>query len=139
MFEFNKSGPIINMFIYFYIVIYAVIISLFVLLVGWFILWLTGIQQFVLWITFNINWIEIMYLSIVILILGTTGFIFYHLLDNMEQNLILINDDRRNLLQKNLDLINENKELKKMFNKLVKLTINNEEDKKKIDSLTLNI
>jgi len=139
MLEFNKSGTIINMFIYFYIVIYAVIISLFVLLFGWFILWLTGIQQLVLWITFNINWIEIMYLSIVILILGTTGFIFYQLLDNMEQNLILINDDRRNLLQKNLDLINENKELKKMFNKLVKLTINNEEDKKKIDSLTLNI
>ena len=82
------------------------------------------------WLAVNLNWLEIMYLSIVVLILTTTGYIFYHMLECMEQNLILIREDRRNLLQENLDLVNENKELKQMFNKIVRLTEMNVEDKK---------
>jgi cellulose biosynthesis protein BcsQ len=87
-----------------------------------------------LWLAFNLNWLDIMYLSIVVLILTTTGYIYYHMLESMEQNLILIREDRRQLLQKNLDLVNENKELKKMFNKIIKLSEMNIEDKKFVSS-----
>jgi len=127
---FVKNASIINLFIYLYITIYVVVVSLFVMLFGWFTLWLTGIQQMFSWLAVNLNWLEIMYLSIVVLILTTTGYIFYHMLECMEQNLILIREDRRNLLQENLDLVNENKELKQMFNKIVRLTELNVEDKK---------
>jgi len=129
---FVKNSTIINMFIYLYIMIYVLVVSLFALLFAWFTLWITGIQQMILWLVLNFNWMEIMYVSIVIIILAVTGFIFNHMLESMEQNLIVIKEDRRHLLQENLDLVNENKELKKMFNKILKLT---EEDKKIVNSI----
>jgi hypothetical protein len=41
------------------------------------------------------------------------------MLEEMEQTIRQIKDDRRHLLQENMDLLKENKEIKLIFNKIV--------------------
>jgi hypothetical protein len=64
------------------------------------------------------------------LIIIVTGYVFVNLLKSMDKNLLVINNDRLFLLQQNMDLFNENKDIKRILTKMM----NNlsEEDKKVI-------
>jgi hypothetical protein len=88
------------------------------LLFIWLFIKITGIQkvfEFVYENTF-----EILVIFTESIIVFTTGYIFSNLLDLMEYNMRIINDDRKRLLQQNMDLLNENKNIKLVFQKLIK-------------------
>jgi hypothetical protein len=70
---------------------------------------------------------EIMYVTSIILVIGCTGYIFKEMLNEMEKNLHVIREDRKELLQQNMDLQKENKEIKIMFKRLLRNV--EEEDK----------
>jgi uridine kinase len=92
-------------------------------------LWFSGIFNLVIWFYHltNKQWMEIMYVTSIILVIGCTGYIFKELLDEMEKSLFVMRDDRKQLLQQNMDLQKENKEIKMMFKRLLRNV--EEEDK----------
>lgn len=100
----------------------------------WFSLWITGIQDLVIWL-FKQDvyfWMQISYLFVFLLIIVTIGYVFVNLLESMDQNLLVIKNDRLFLLQQNMDLWTENNDIKRILTKMM----NNlsEEDKKIIFS-----
>ena len=115
-----KSNISESIYIYLYldIIIYSLIACILSLLFIWLFIKITGIQkvfEFVYENTF-----EILVIFTESIIVFTTGYIFSNLLDLMEYNMRIINDDRKRLLQQNMDLLNENKNIKLVFQKLIK-------------------
>lgn len=107
----------INIYLYLDIIIYILIACILFLSL----ILLTGIQKVFIYL-YNLDsqhWLECMYLIIFISIVGCTGYIFTNLLEEMEQMIIKIKDDRRHLLQENMKLLKENKEIKIVFHKII--------------------
>lgn len=134
-FHKNNNLHAINMYLWLDFIIY----NIFVLIMGfyalWFTLWITGIYTMVLWL-YNLNaqyWFDFLYLCCFMLIIGATVYIFSQLLEYMEQNWLVINNDRLILLQKNMDLMKENKEIKMVLKNMMQNI--SEEDKKYINNL----
>jgi hypothetical protein len=107
---------------------------IFILLMSfvWFFIYITGIQDLVFWL-YNLDlhyWMQLGFLISFMLIIIVTGYVFVNLLKSMDKNLLVINNDRLFLLQQNMDLFNENKDIKRILTKMM----NNlsEEDKKVI-------
>jgi hypothetical protein len=97
----------------------------------WFSLWITGIQDLIIWL-FKQDvyfWMQICYLFVFLLVILTIGYVFVNLLESMDQNLLVINNDRLFLLQQNMDLWNENKDIKRVLSKMMH---NLSDDDKKI-------
>lgn len=110
-----------NLYICVDLFIYTTFASIMLLLSLGFVLWVTGLKDLII-IMYNWNeqkWMELFYLMISLSVLGGIGFGFKHLLDIMDQNIVIINTDRRFLLQQNLDLMKENQEIKKVMKKLI--------------------
>lgn len=110
-----------NLYICVDLFIYTTFASIMLLLSLGFVLWVTGLKDLII-IMYNWNeqkWMELFYFMISLSVLGGIGFGFKHLLDIMDQNIVIINTDRRFLLQQNLDLMKENQEIKKVMKKLI--------------------
>ena len=121
----NQFKNYMQIYIYLDFIVYCIL--LFIIL--WFSMWISGILNFVILIYHIISkqWMEIMYVTSIILVISSTGYIFKEMLNEMEKNLFLIREDRKQLLQKNMDLQNENKEIKIIFKRLLRNV--EEEDK----------
>lgn len=97
----------------------------------WLGVWISGIQDLVIWL-FKQDvyfWIQFGYLLVFLLTIGTIGYVFVNLLEIMDKNLLVIKNDRLFLLQQNMDLWNENKDIKRILTKMMN---NLSEDDKKI-------
>jgi hypothetical protein len=119
----NQSKNLNNIYIYLYldIIIYSLIACILSSSFLYLLVKITGIFH-VFHYLYNLNsqhWLEYMYLVMVLLIISCTGYIFTNMLEEMEQTIRQIKDDRRHLLQENMDLLKENKEIKLIFNKIV--------------------
>jgi UDP-2,3-diacylglucosamine pyrophosphatase LpxH len=78
------------------------------------------------------KWLELAYMSSVLFVLCVTGYVFTQLLEYMDQKLLVIKGDRLFLLQQNMDLLKENKEIKMVLKKMMQNI--SEEDKKNISN-----
>jgi hypothetical protein len=130
MTSLTKTFELKKMYLTLDAILYTTLIFIIFVSFAWFTLWITGIQDLVIWL-FKQDvhfWMQISYLFIFLLVIGIVGYIFVNLLESMDKNLVVINNDRLFLLQQNMDLWNENKDIKRVLSKMM----NNlsEEDKK---------
>ena len=118
----NQFKNYMQLYMYLDFMVYCILLL-------WFSFWITGILNLVIWIYHftSKQWMEIMYVTSIILVIGCTGYIFKEMLNEMEKNLHVIREDRKELLQQNMDLQKENKEIKMMFKRLLRNV--EEEDK----------
>ena len=117
---------------YYYLILDAILYANLIILFIYFTIWITGLKY---WIFYVINlisriWLDVIFIGMVLLIIGGTGFIFKELLNLIEQKIFLLQEDRRLLLQQNMDLNNENKQIQQFLKKI--LTNKDEEDLKNI-------
>lgn len=127
---FTKNLNAINMYLCLDLIVYSIFIFIMVL----FVLWNLGLHIIIKWL-YDIDlqrWLELGYITCILLIIGSTGYLFTQLLEYMDQNLIIIKKDRLFLLQQNMDLLKENKEIKKVLKNMMQNI--SEEDKKSINS-----
>jgi hypothetical protein len=71
-------------------------------------------------------WLDVIFIVLVLSIISGIGFIFKELLNLIEQKIFLLQEDRRLLIQQNMDLNNENKQIQQFLKKV--LTNKDEED-----------
>jgi len=113
---------------YFYLYLDAILYCNFVILLTLFVLWITGLKYFIFY-TINLIsriWLDVIFIVMVLLIICGTGFIFKELLNLIEQKIFLLQEDRRVLIQQNMDLNNENKQIQQFLKKI--LTNKDEDD-----------
>ena len=101
----NQFKNYMQIYIYLDFIVYCIL--LFIIL--WFSMWISGILNFVILIYHIISkqWMEIMYVTSIILVIGCTGYIFKEMLNEMEKNLHVIREDRKELLQQEFDKLNK--------------------------------
>ena len=113
---------------YYYLILDAILYANLIILFIYFTIWITGLKY---WIFYVINlisriWLDVIFIGMVLLIIGGTGFIFKELLNLIEQKIFLLQEDRRVLIQQNMDLNNENKQIQQFLKKI--LTNKDEDD-----------
>ena len=111
----------INLYIFVDLIMYASFASFICFVFLWFVIWITGLKDLIMFIyncMYN-YWNEILYFMISVSVISGIGLGFKHLLDIMDQNIVFINTDRRFLLQQNYDLMKENQEIKRVMQKLM--------------------